>query len=630
MHLLYPIPDSLPPVTCLTVTMTLMRTFLYILILLSLIPALLLGYQRVQYEQNYKTLAVLIDFNDLEGQSSRTGIDVKTLLERYRKAGASGVAVYEEDVQARIKRGDVLYRDGSSLRTQFITDTRIKPNWNYYTALTPGALDDLPDRYTLPWEKLELENQIWYGWPVQINGLPAGPNIAEIADSKAQGLTVVYRPFQDSTVKNPIIGFANADYFAFYGTQVTGSESPQRLEQVKAALGGRKIAFIEGVEQEGLISLLKDQPTVRLFALNPQWQARLTPEEVAGKFVLAARERSHRLLYMRPYPNPEATEVMLRETRAGLARAGMIIGNPGALEYRPIETLRYLSLLGPLAGLALLCSLYPLRSLAWTVGLLVLAGVAYIGGFDLFGCSALLAGVTFPALGLVMRRSHPLDWLLATALTLVGVAFLTALGTNLPEVLGLEPFRGVSLVLFLPIVLFALSLIPNQDIRKTAHSIYSYPIRLGDILLIGAVLGAAALIFLRRGNTTGAGASSIETKIRDQLQDTLIRPRFKELIGHPLAIIGLWGGFPPYLSALLLLGGVFGQASLMDTFAHYHTPLLISLQRAINGVLLGGVIGFLLIPVLMRLLGWFGSGRSSRTTPVPVSGAEGRKWRGGD
>ncbi len=608
-----------------------MRTFLYILILLSLIPAALLGYQRIQYEQNYKTLAVLMDFNDLEIQASRTGLEANALLERYVKAGVSGVAVYEEDVQARIKRGDVLYRDGSSLRTQFVEDTRIKPNWNYYSALKPGSLDDLPDRYALRWEKLEIQGRVWYGWPVQINGLPAGPNTAEIADFKARGLTVVYRPFQDATVKNPTSGFADVDYFAFYGTQVTGSESPERLAQVKAALGQRKLAFIESVEQEGLIELLKDQPTVRLFALNPQWQERLKPEEVAGKFVLAARERSHRLLYMRPYPSPEQTETMLRETRAGLARAGLTIGNPGALEYRPIEALRYLCLLGPLAGLLLLCSLYPLRSLAWTTGLLILAGVAYIGGFDLFGCSALLSGVTFPALGLVMRRSHPLDWLLATALTLVGVAFLTALGTNLPEVLGLEPFRGVSLVLFLPIVLFALSLVPNQDIRKTAQSIYSYPIRLGDILLIGVVLGAAALIFLRRGNTTGAGASSIETRIRDGLQDTVIRPRFKELFGHPLAVIGLWGGFPPYLNALLLMGGVFGQASLMDTFAHYHTPLLISLQRAINGVLLGGVIGFLLIPVLVRLLKWFGTGRSSAPTmTVSALGAEGRKWRGGD
>ena len=611
--------------------MNTMRTFLYILILLSLIPAVLLGYQRVQYEQGYKTLAVLMDYDDLKEQSSRSGIPVENLRQRYEKAGMSGVAYYEDTVISRYKRGELLIRDGSSLRQQNLSDERIKPNWFYYTELKAGALTDLLGRYVFPFETLELEGRTWYAWPISINGLPVGPNLAEIEQFKAEGLTVVYRPFENASIKDPGANLPDVDYLAFYGTEVTGSSTPENLARVKSRLGTRKLALIEGGEQEGLKVLLENQPTVRLFGLRPEWQAKLSPEEVAGKFVLAARERMHRLLYLRPYPDsPSNTEKMLLEVSKGLARAGLKIGNPEPLEYVPTDTLRYLSLLGPLAALILLCSLYPLRPLAWTVGLLTFVGVAVVGGLDLFGCAALLAGVTFPALGFVMRRNHPMDWFFATLLTLVGAAFLTALGTNLPEMLGLEPFRGVSLVLFLPILLFAVVLIPNQDIRKTAHAIYSYPLRLGDILLIGAVLGAAALIFLRRGNTTGAGASNLEARIREQLQDTLIRPRFKELLGHPLAILGLSKGFPPYLSSLLLMGGVFGQASLMDTFAHYHTPLLISLQRAINGLVIGGIIGFLLIPLLMWVLRWFGKGqKGSEGSSGPVY-ESGRKWRGAD
>lgn len=607
-----------------------MRPLLYLILALSLIPALILGYNRISYEENYKTLTVAMDYQALEEQSSRTGTPIADLLSSDQQNGVNGIAIYEDIVQNRIKRGEVIYQTGADLLAQNPNAVGIKANWHYYREVTLGAVKDLPDRYVFPHAPLELNGLRWEGWSVPINGMPAGPNKTLMADLERQGFVLIYRPWEELGLTDPgfdfpTVGSLKVGYIAFGGDKVTGSSTPEKLEKVKSRLGEALVAYIESTEQDNLNFMLEGRAGIRLFAINPIWQAALAPSEVASKFVLAARERQHRILYLRPYETQTDTLLMLTDIASGLKAANLELGRPTAINYLPDDLLRWLCLLGPFCGLILLLSSYPLRWLATVMGLATLGIVILAGGFDVFGTLALLAGVTFPALGLTMRRNSPLDWLIASLWTLVGVIFLASLGTSLLGMLGLEPFKGVSLVLFWPILLFIGALIPNQDIRKTIDALYRYPIKMGDVAIIGIALGAGALIFLRRGNTTGAGASALEAKIREGLQDTLIRPRFKELIGHPIAILGLTKMFPPYFSNLMLMVGVFGQSSLMDTFAHYHTPFLISFYRAFNGVILGAAIGFILIPILLRIVKWF------KNTPRDEKQAfedSSRSWRG--
>jgi len=46
---------------------------------------------------------------------------------------------------------------------------------------------------------------------------------------------------------------------------------------------------------------------------------------------------------------------------------------------------------------------------------------------------------------------------------------------------------------------------------------------------------------------------------------------------------------------IFTLPAVIGQVSLVNTYAHIHTPLLISLERSFNGMALGLILGILLI-----------------------------------
>jgi peptidoglycan/LPS O-acetylase OafA/YrhL len=107
-------------------------------------------------------------------------------------------------------------------------------------------------------------------------------------------------------------------------------------------------------------------------------------------------------------------------------------------------------------------------------------------------------------------------------------------------------------------------------------------------LLVVAALG---LVVIRRGNFPVIGASEIELALRSTLNEWFVRPRFKELLGHPLALLALWQvRWPWWARGGLLVAGVVAQASVLNSFSHYHTPLVVSLQRSVVALALAALI----------------------------------------
>ncbi|WP_233218682.1 DUF5693 family protein [Deinococcus arcticus] len=571
--------------------------------LLSLIPTVLLAAQRVSYEQSQKTAALVMDYPAVAAQARRFGLEPEALLARYQQLGVNGVGLYEDVIGNLVQRGEVILKTGADLLAD-VPGAPVKAQNVYLRSVVPGAAEALPARYTIPTRTVQAAGQRWVEWPTDPTFLPTGPNRALLTRLQAKGLTVVYRPYADDALREPGADWPDVPFILFNGDEVIGARTPELLAKISERLTGRVPALIEGNPQRGLDTLVATHGAARTFSISPSWQNRLDPLTLASKYNLAARERSMRLLYLRPYPTIGETEALLIRTSELLRASGVRVTQPGVAPFEEHGLLRTLSLLGPLAALLLLGLSLPLPRL----GLLAAAGTAALAfalnRLDPFAATALIAAVTFPALGLVLRRHRVTDWFLATGLSLAGVLFVSALGANKDSVLGLEPFRGVGLTLLLPLVLVALSFLPRQDLRQTARDIYHAPIKLGDVVVMGLGLAVFALVFLRRGNTTGASVSDTEAKLRQDLQDSLVRPRFKELAGHPLALVGLSGVLPGYFSALLILGGVVGQASILNTFSHFHTPLLISAQRCFLGLaagLIAGLIGIWAVKTALRL-----------------------------
>lgn len=590
---------------------------LWIVLGLSLIPAMLLLWQRISHENASKTAALVMDYNALSVQAKRYGQEPAQLLEHYQHLGINGLAIYEETIASLQSRGKLYLQNGYDLKERF-ADQDIKTSSVYMRSDDDNLLDNLKSRYNIPVKEIVLNKTRWLEWSVDPTYLPAGPDIELIDFAKRKGLTIVYRPYYDAAIPVKDVGkdWPDVPFIAFTGDEVIGAREPELLEQVRHSMGQRLPAIIEGNIQKGLDTLVGHTGGARLFALSPNWQNSLDPLDVASKYNLAARERAQRLLYIRPYPTIHETDLMLTRITTLLGKSGVQLTQPDIQFYRPNALLQGLSMAGPLAALVLLVLSMPLVRLGG-----LLAGVVLLGCFGLnlpdpFKGAALLSAVTFPALGLVLRRRHITDWFVATGLSLVGVVFVSALGATFESTLGLEPFRGVGLTLLLPLMLVAASLLPKQDIRKTVADLYNTPIRLGEIVLMAVGLGLLLMVFERRGNATGGTPSQFETELRRDLQDTIVRPRFKEVGAHPLAILALGGHLPASFASLMLLGGVMGQASILNTFSHFHTPVLISATRCFIGLGVGLLLGMILnwmVGVAMKL--WRTYGMLSVTMP---------------
>ncbi len=113
-----------------------------------------------------------------------------------------------------------------------------------------------------------------------------------------------------------------------------------------------------------------------------------------------------------------------------------------------------------------------------------------------------------------------------------------------------------------------------------------------------AVLGAAGMYYMTRTGNAGQ-VSGLELQFRSILENTFgVRPRTKEfLLGHPLFFVGIFLALRYRWAMVLLIAGTIAQLSMVDTFAHIHTPFLLSLIRIFLGLGIGVLIALAIIAV---------------------------------
>ncbi|WP_036199671.1 DUF5693 family protein [Meiothermus ruber] len=574
-----------------------MNFYLRIVILLSALLSLPALLPRMQAERPGPVVLVM-DGEEVADQARFTGKTFLQLMEEYRALGVHGVALYEQPVRNWVNRGLLSYHPANTLQLLY-PNAQIKPGW-FYLAGPPALLEAMVARWDIPTERVLIGTQTWLATPVNVEFFPAGFDLALARELKAQGFYIVARPFDHPYRKYDVeLVPPEADAVAFAGLDALGYKD--NLEAVAAGLEGKPIAWIEGTPQRGFTQLAQTLPVKRLFSIRPEWQDKLPPAETADKFVLAARERGHQLLYLRPYREPSDTQAFLSFLQRDLERSGIPMGEPRARDFTP-SPLRYIALLGIVAGLVLLASGLPQPLGVPVVGLLVLLALGVARG----DAAPLLAAMVFPALGFLERQLTGLRlWLAAVLYSLAGVVFLAALGSTPQSVLGLEPFRGVSLTLVVPPLLVALSFLPS-NYKPVLNFLYNYQFKLGEAVLVLLGLAVVALAVLRRGNDAAPSiVPEWELQLRAFLQDVMVRPRFKEIFAHALAPMALLLPWPTWMRNALLVLVAVGMGSILNTFSHYHTPLSISFFRVLNGMLIGLLLGLVGVWVFRRLREWW-------------------------
>lgn len=205
-----------------------------------------------------------------------------------------------------------------------------------------------------------------------------------------------------------------------------------------------------------------------------------------------------------------------------------------------------------------------------------------------------IAGATFAVLCVVSGRS-PRIWsgyALAVLVTVTTGLVISALASRSVFLVGGEPFRGVKLLLLTPPAVVAAIAFwrHRRRIRALPRRYYA--------LVGGVVLLAAGVYLLRSGNS--GYAPGFELAVRDWMDQTLYsRPRFKEVfLGYPALVLAL--GLPNAWRWVFGVLAAIGTAGTVDTFAHFHTPLLVSLLRTGYAVGIGLVLGLLALWVVRR------------------------------
>ncbi|MBM7624157.1 DUF5693 family protein [Sporohalobacter salinus] len=446
----------------------------------------------------------------------------------------------------------------------------------------------------------------------------------------------------------------------FSGTEVLGY--PDFLPTTAALIEeyGLKLGVIEPfIAYQAGVNHLADKlgrNNIRVHSAKQQEFESLSVEKLTDRYLRAVRERNVRGVYLKPILKNKEGKTAIKLTDDFLSSLTARLKAEGySLEAaEPISdfssNLLFLFIIN-LAALAalfyliehLFISEFPLKIasrykiiffLISNLAFLVLIIQNYI--FLNREITALLIAIIFPTLSLIsilfpyifsdkqFKKENSIQilfsiFLKSSLITLSGgILLIGALG-DWHYILKIRQFRGIKLSFLGPIILVSFyylhyyfwlnreKLSFNNLIEKS-KDLLNRNLKLKDLFVL-IFLAVVGIIYIgRTGNQPLIPVPKLEIIIRNWLEDILlVRPRFKSfLIGHPLLIMAIWLVLDRYrnLNISVLLGGLIGQITIINTFSHIHTPLWVSILRVGLGLVLGVIIGVLLIKLGRVLTKW--------------------------
>jgi hypothetical protein len=565
---------------------------------------------RHSVEHSNRAVGMLLEMKAVHELSVAEGMTREDALSRLKTSGLTGIALNEERLNDLVQSGR-LKLDGNRLtaadkstydRLQFAVALRgVQPvEW------TPNAVVIPPADVALLLET------------------PCGINPDDAALARAKGLEIVARHanmpgYSSGDIRAVIADSADkgARYYLPLGDQVLGQRSA--VESLVQALIDHDMFYltIEFSNLAGDRRVVSEIPgrTIRLHSIQQAEIDRLTPGGIKERFVKAFAERNIRWLLLRPPTlageNPmQDLGATMQVIARGVANEKGAVRAPRAFA-EPVVNPAFPAAATLLGGIALigviLVAPFPGR---WRVGLAVVVGLVSVAA--MLGVSkgyfALMVAVAAPVVAYALLRGredeNPLWAFARTTLICVSAGLMVATTLNgLPYYIQLQQFSGVKIAHFLPLIVIAIWFIHD---RYNLKELAKEPMRWGPVL--GSMAGGFVVLFMlsRTGNDGPVGVSGVELMVRSALESVLpVRPRTKEfLIGHPLLLLGLlWRhrtqGQGKLAPEIMILAGFIGQASIINTFCHLHTPLQVTVIRVTVGLVLG-VVGALAAWVALR------------------------------
>jgi hypothetical protein len=407
-----------------------------------------------------------------------------------------------------------------------------------------------------------------------------------------------------------------ADKILFSGNDVVGFNEPEQIRTFTDALNeyGYNIVKIDFNDQRGMGSLLrvgnKEEDVVRLFSMELGKGNEPKYQEELDKGIRGYKERNIRMLFVNPLARPGGTlqtyhhpgeaqqgfhytTEMLNELQSQLGEDR----NTGAETYGSLSQSTIVTLIVSLGAAALIAltayRIYPV--LIWPAGIgglaLTAAGILFNIDLALKGLALLTAISAAVYAGLHFRgiknwKHLIITYAISAGIALVGAWLVVGMLYGTEFLLKVDEFRGVKVLSIAPAAIVGVVLFLTF-IRQTLNE----PVRYWHLMIM-AIVGAILLLYVARSGNVSI-ALPYEREFRQWLENLLyVRPRTTEfLIGFPLFILGLYMMMVKNkLAPIFITIGMLGFASIVGTFTHLHTPLLVSGLRSVYGLLFG--LGF--------------------------------------
>jgi hypothetical protein len=470
---------------------------------------------------------------------------------------------------------------------------------------------------------------------------------------RSKGFNIVPRmgdslPYNQEYTESLISWYASEGVtrILFEGESVTGYNDQETMKSLDAfALllkeHGIGIIAIENLKepQLGLSKLAYElnYNIVRLYSLSDA-DANLDVLKIADRFALASKDRNIRMFYLNASPSRNSAKAMITDPMDNLIHSlgdpgnaidkiesnGFTLGNAQAFDREESSYQRIFKIgvvIGGVAFVSLLVSYFiPLMTIpAFLLGMLGSAGLFVLRPTLFEQALALLVAISGPTIAMILairklnelnvndvemklsrRITHAFVLYVKTAIiSMSAIPFVVALLNNVTYQLVIEQFRGVSLLHFAPIALIGLYVVLYRggDLRQQMGTILRSRITVMSIIVVG-IIGIVGWYYLTRTGNAGT-VTPLEMSFRTLMENTFgVRPRNKEfLMAHPVFLLGIFMSIKYRNAIYMMVIAVIGQLSMVDTFAHIHTPLTISLIRDLLGLGLGLIIGLIAIAV---------------------------------
>ena len=646
------------------------------ILLIGLLASLFVAFERARIERATRRVEIAMDYNDFLALARSYNYRPEAFLVALRRAGLTSLALQEElgssvgtDKNAYVASGVALLATSrlspiadptlsSLVRNHRIAQDEVyllvydRPTFERYMQqlplhFTPGSLRLL--HASAPWV-IAIRTQLDYFGSVGL-GIPR----SELQLARRLNFLVIPRFQNDERLQAPQIAAlfdtlrhqARISTLVFFGlrNQVVGF--PDHLKDTADVMKPRKLTFgsIETYDpnqiQKGNDELARLMPgqTVRVQAIAKLEQDKLSFDDIVARYLLGARERNIRVVYLRPFAHQygalsiEKTNVeLVRQIADGLRARGFTLGRASPVPLyrgnnRAVVGIAALSVPSIFVLLLFALRLYRpwLAIAAYALTIIIYAGgllshhdilgrsIIALAGALLFAAAAVwVYGGAFtepPAQSTGAQIVRGLYWTtLATGVALLGALVVVGLMSSPLVMEEIERFRGVKALLAVPaIVALLLYLFTDRFGARIQNprAAFSTPVGVGQLILGLLILVAAVLVITRSGNQTDIAPSSFELSLRSGLTSLLtVRPRFKEfLVGFPLMMLvpALLFAHRRAVGWLLAIGVGVGIGDIIDTFSHLHTPLVVSLMRVFNAAVIGCIIGALAILIYRAL-----------------------------